>query len=491
MDMKNGKTSKKINILICILMVLAIITFSYAQFNQNFAWCLTGVVLLFICNVILGLKSIKTRFLFLIFQIPFFTFLVSRPFIGIITKVDGWMGSGQQKGNIVFAFILVFLSLFFMQIGAVGMDSLCQIQRKKCLNCLEKTENEFVYKLQFFSLMIFGVTMIFYMIVQIEPLLFMRGKTYIEFYSEYKSELPGYFHTIASFMKYSLCIFLATMPRKKLAIVPLILYVLSAIPMLFIGVRNPFMLNCLFVMIYFFVRDIKKSKEKWIGAFEKAGLIISTPFVLAFMSVYSFIRSQSEVQELNFFKQVFDFFYQQGTTFNALQIAYGYREGIKSLNNHYTFGGMLDYIKHGTVGQKIWGSEPLPSGNCEINGIYSNSLAHNLSYISMKEDYLSGRGRGSSYLLETYFDWGYVGVILFSVFLGALFIFFLYRFGHNVLESTIILVSLTSIYFIPRAEATGWLTFIVTVQFWICIAVCYMGAYVCKKISICRNIKKS
>lgn len=32
--------------------------------------------------------------------------------------------------------------------------------------------------------MIFGVTMIFYMIVQIEPLLFMRGKTYIEFYSE-------------------------------------------------------------------------------------------------------------------------------------------------------------------------------------------------------------------------------------------------------------------------------------------------------------------
>ena len=111
MDMKNDKISKKINILICILMVLAIMAFSYAQFDQNFSWCLIGVMLLFTCNLIFGFKSIKTRFLFLIFQIPFFTFLVSRPFIGIITKVDGCRAT---KGKYCFCiYIGLFIIIFF------------------------------------------------------------------------------------------------------------------------------------------------------------------------------------------------------------------------------------------------------------------------------------------------------------------------------------------------------------------------------------------
>lgn len=491
MKVKDMGRNNKSNTFMLFFVVGAVGLCIYAQYNQNLLCYLSGIMVLFVCNIIYGVQHIRNCFLFIIFQCTFFTFLISRPLIGILLQIDGWMGSGQQKENIIFSFLLVFLSLLFIQVGARAANLFYKNKQKVYVNVVDKRENEFIHILQMVALMVFGITMLFYIVVQVEPLLFMRGKTYIEYYTTFKSQLPWYFHTIASFMKYSLCIFLATMPKKKLVVLPLVLYVISAIPMLLVGVRNPIMLNCLFAVIYYAMRELKGSKEKWIGALEKAGLIIFTPLVLAFMSVYSFIRSQNAVQELNPFEQILDFFYQQGTTFNSLQIAYGYRKGIEYLDNHYTFGGMIDYIKHGTIGQKLWGVDPLPSGNCEVNGLYSNSLAHNLSYVSRKEEYLSGKGRGTSYLLETYFDWGYVGVILFSVFLGALFIFFLHRFGRNVLESTIILVSLTSIYFIPRAEATGWLTFIVTAQFWMCIAVCYMGAYVCKKISIYRNIKKS
>lgn len=72
----------------------------------------------------------------------------------------------------------------------------------------------------------------------------------------------------------------------------------------------------------------------------------------------------------------------------------------------------------------------------------------------MKEDYLNGRGRGSNYLVETWFDFGYVGAFIFSIILGIILLYMVYGFGKRALLSTIILVSLQNIFFIPRAEAT-------------------------------------
>lgn len=90
--------------------------------------------------------------------------------------------------------------------------------------------------------------------------------------------------------------------------------------------------------------------------------------------------------------------------------------------------------------------------------------------------YLSGRGWGSSYLLENYIDFGYMGVFLLSIILGIILIFLVRGFFGKKLISIICLVSMMEIYFIPRAEATGWLTFIITFQFWVCIIGCYIGS---------------
>ncbi|MCF2555207.1 O-antigen polysaccharide polymerase Wzy family protein [Faecalicatena contorta] len=489
MSIKIGNLKTKMDYCIIFLVVSGVLTASYAQYNQNIELYLLSVMLIFFVNILIGVQDVKSRLLFLIFQVSFFTFLVGRPLIGIILKIEGWMGSGQQKENIIFAFSLVFLSLLCMAFGVVLIEAFYRIKRSNVslTKSLEK-KNEFVKPLQLVSLIIFFVTLVFYLLVQIEPLIFMKGKTYVEYYTGFQSRIPGIFHTIASFMKYSLCIFLATMPSKKRAFFPLILFVLSAVPMLIIGVRNPIMLNSLFVVIYYCIREIKNSREKWIGRFEKIVIVIITPIALIFMAMYTAIRSQIALSESNPFRYLVRFFYEQGVTFNVLQIGYGYRQGIKDLKHHYTFGGMIDYIQRGTIGQKIWGMDPLPSGNCEINGILSNNLSHNLSYISMKEEYLNGRGRGSSFLLETYFDWGYIGVMLFSIGLAILLIVFLHRFGKKMLSSTVILVALTSIYFIPRAEATGWLTFIITIQFWSCVCVVYLATYCCMKIAWIRKI---
>ena len=74
--------------------------------------------------------------------------------------------------------------------------------------------------------------------------------------------------------------------------------------------------------------------------------------------------------------------------------------------------------------------------------------------------------------------------------LGIILLYMVYGFGKRALLSTIILVSLQNIFFIPRAEATGWLTFIVYIQFWLCIAVCYGGTLFCYKTKLFDRLKR-
>lgn len=340
-------------------------------------------------------------------------------------------------------------------------------------------------------MIVFYITMCFFILQEGEKLLFMHGKTYLVYYTSFKGQFSGIFYTIASFMKYSLCIFLATFPNKRKVFCALTLFEISAIPQLLIGVRNPIMLNSLFIVLYYVIRDVCGDVKKWIGKIEKTLLVVMIPLGLIFMASYSYVRSGLDVAQKNIFKLFIDFFYSQGVTFNVLAIGYGYRNNLPQRPwRNYTFGGIIDYIVHGRMGQKLWGTEPLSPTNVNnyTNGMLSNNLGHNMAYTMRKEDYLNGRGFGSSYILENYIDFGYVGIIIFNIILGILLIYMLKRFGKNTLVDTITLFSLTTIFFIPRAEATGWLTFIVTIQFWVCVGACYLAAYICSKSRVIQKI---
>lgn len=447
------------------------------RFNEL---CLAMVFLL-IHNIVYAFEDIKSRVLFLMLHITIFTFIISRPFIGMLRGEKWWMSSSQMAENIYFSVNIVFISMLFLYVGAEIAKKLIPFVEGR-----EQREKEkggrFFGNLQAVSMAVFYVTMCFFLIQEGEKLFYMHGRNYVEYYTGFHSQMPGIFYTIASFMRYSLCIFLATLPSKKRAFVPLALFELSAIPELIIGVRNPIMLNSIFIFLYYFIRDILGDKKKWIGKFEKIVLVIAIPCSLCFMTVYAYIRSGAAIVKTSFLRLLMEFFYGQGVTFNVLGIAYGHRMNLPERAwRNYTFGGMIDYIVHGRIGQLLFGTEALPEGNNWSNGRLSNNLSHNLSYLVRKDSYLNGQGWGSSYMLENYIDFGYIGLILFNLVLGILLVYMLKRFGRNTLLDTIVLLSMTTIFFIPRAEATGWLSFIVTVQFWACIAACYLGAYICDK----------
>ena len=103
-----------------------------------------------------------------------------------------------------------------------------------------------------------------------------------------------------------------------------------------------------------------------------------------------------------------------------------------------------------------------------VNG---NSLAHRLSYVALGEDsYLSGHGRGSSYILETYYDGGMVFVFSFSFLLG-LFLANINRIiqKRNWFINVIVISSLAGVFYIPRASACYFFSFLTIPHFWLMI----------------------
>lgn len=480
--MSRIKKSDLATYVIGILECLGVIFFAAGWISHIFNIMTIGLCFCFLHNIIFSFRNIKSRILFFIFNITWFTFLLSRPLIGMFRHIAWWNTASQGEENIRFAFLVMFISIICLYLGAIAAEYTHKRLKKPNVMLERKLADGQYLKviIRRISLTVFLISAFFFFSVEIEKLLFMRGKSYIEYYSEFQSQLPGMVHTVASFMKYSLCIFLATFPSKKVCFIPLFIFECSAIPELLIGVRNPIVLNSIFIFCYYFIRDkVITDKEKWIGKIETAISIIAIPCMMFLMSIWSYIRNDMKLVSFNPIKLILDFFYGQGVTFDVLAIGYGWQLGLPQRETrNYTFGGMIDYIVHGRIGQAVFGTSGLPEGNNITNAIESNSLAHHLSYVYSKNSYLEGNGLGTSYLLEGYLDFGYIGVFLINIVLGFILVYFLFWFKNNVLINTIILLSMSSIFFVPRAETTGWLTFIVTVQFWACMIMCYVGSII-------------
>ena len=331
-----------------------------------------------------------------------------------------------------------------------------------------------------------------------EKIAYIQTHTYYEYFSEFHSQLPYVVYELSTLTKYSLCFFLAALPKKSQAFPALVLYVLSAVPELIVGERNPIVLNVLFALSYYVIRDFFRREQEaaekedgiqgqmrekpWMGKFEKGVLILGVPAGLVLLGAMNYIREGNGGAggPANVLSIIADLFYKQGVSFRWLALGYG---AIPFLPHHgftnYTFGSFIDYFCNGSIAQKFFGAVNLGSSNSWIKAHYGNNFSHHLSYILLGESqYLAGHGCGSSYLLEVFADYGYLGIILFSLILGFLLVYGPRLGGKNALLFSVLLLSVTNLFLILRAEATGFLQFVLTMQFWAAFVICCGGALI-------------
>jgi oligosaccharide repeat unit polymerase len=444
---------------------------------------LVAIVCLFLHNVLYCTEHWKQCALFFFFNLTFFVFLLSRPFISMVRGDCWWYFSTEQ---VHFALTALSLSLIMLLVGAVAAVHLQDYLRNKNTRKEEIKGNEnastFSGNLQIISLVFFYGAFVFFMLLEMEKLIYVWKYSYYEYYTSFHSRLPYVFYEISSMMKYCLCIFLATLPKKNKTMLPFILYLVSAMPAMLMGLRNPIVLNALFILVYYLIRDILQDTKKWFGRAERIFLMIALPIGVLFLGAFNYIREGAKINAKGPVGLVVDFFYKQGVSFDVLNIGYGATSGLpQRAFRNYTFGNIIDYFMHGTIAQKLFGASALQSGNNLDMALNSNSYAHNMSYVARGQEYLDGHGWGSSYLLETFTDFGYIGIIIFSLILGFIFVAALRWFQKNQMLRIIILLSLTSIFFVPRAETTGWIMFLLTLQFWAAILICFGGAWLVTK----------
>ncbi len=443
--------------------LVAIILFIGGVIFSQLYILLFSVMIGLVLNILYATKNTRKNIYFLMLNITIFTFLISKPFISTLQGRD-WINKFSIDSQL-HALLFIMIALWFLYNGARMANY------KKNSNQEEKVNNKYknsmgVNKLQNISLILFGICALFSVITEYDKLLYMNGKDYVEYYLTYKNNFNSIITLLAGMSNMFLGIFLATMPRKKKVVVPIGIFLAYNLPTFLIGQRTPLVIAILFVFTYFIIRDYLDNTKKWIGKLERRILIIMIPIGIIVLSIFNYSRVKENLPTNNILGLFGDFFYSQGVSYDVLNIGYSKKDIIKATNDsNYTFGPFIDYIKYSTISQKIFGTKALPTGNNQIKALESSSYSHILSYLS-RTDYLEGHGYGSSFILETYTDFGYIGIIIYSFLLGYFLVRIPELLRRNLFVSSIVLISTLNIFIIPRAEALQFMQFIITPQFW-------------------------
>lgn len=465
-----------------ILYFISFTLMNYAKFYQQYELVLFGVMLIFISSLVYCCLALKKRMVMLMFFGVILLFLLSRPLISWVWGLD-WSTFYSVESNMTTLYIIA-ISMVSIIVGSFIHDIWI------CVHPISSKEYEkkdkVLFKITFdtfkrATFIILCGCMFLYFVREIETFILMRGKAYSDLFVIEGSILPGIIVKFANLMPYILCLYLAMMPKKKTVIILLGLYVASAVPLLLIGGRSAIILNFLFAIVYYFIRDVvdKKPDKKWLGKIEKTLIIITLPLFIIFAGAYNYIRDGKSVN-LSVVDLGMDFAYKQGTTYDTVLQGLHFKDQlIGKEKGGYTFYDFTKLImQDNIIAQKVFKQEASVGGNSLRKVYLENSLSHDISYAAMGKDYLAGHGRGSSYIIENYLDFGYIGTIVYSGVLGFLLMFAISGFKKNWFLSTIILSSLLTIFFLPRDHSLSFISFFYSYTFWLGL----MGTVVFAKI---------
>jgi len=449
-----------------LIFILGIVVFLCFYISIGWNGMLIGVIIVFISNILDSVYNLRKKHVLFILYICIFTFLISRPFISMCRGNQWWWVS--EKSN-KFAQMSILIALVCLRFGG-SFASVFQIKTRKAIYVQSDIYNGRVSLIRRFSLALFFIFVLFSYYYNIKAFLSIRGENYASYYIR-QTGTPSIIRTLASLTIYPLCVYLATLPKKRHALTIIALYLFSVVPEFFIGARGKLVIAIIFTMEYYLFRQFHNRKEKWIGKSEILFIIIATPLFIAFLGAYNYWREKAD-SSLNFFEIIVDFFYKQGISYDVLCRAYDAMPLFPhEVPQDFIFGPIIDTFKHGSLAQILFGAKPL-GGNSVYHALYGNSFGDTLAYTIDYYAYIEGHGFGSSYILEFYYHLGYLGVIVSSLVLGMLMVYINDWLNKGGLPRILALIILLNIFLIPRAPALGWSVFLFQPQSWVVIIVC-------------------
>lgn len=443
--------------------------FAIGHDNNDYCYALLGVALFWLYGMLYGIANLSKLYGYTIMNFMLFVFFLSRPTLAFFYDT-GW--TVWNDGIVERGLLLVFVSevaLFFGSLIIKQPDRAEGLQINKSVNYVESIQRA--------VLIIALLTALLSAYSTIKNYMHYSALNYEELYISRNSTDSALIRASANMFPYAVYVYLATIPSKKNSLVIMTIYVALGLPTFLLGNRASLVLRIAFVVAYFFVRDYidYSHGERWISKPLKVGFAAFVVLSVVFLGAFNYYRSGLNPNSETNIPIMLDFFYRQGTTFDTVCQGLQYKDDIMKLPHSagYTVGPIYDTVMHSTLSQAIFNTTSLGNGNSINMVMNGNSLAHKLSYIVLGEaSYLAGHGRGSSYLLETYYDGGIPFVALFSFLLG------MYLAGINRLiqkgkwfVNIIVISTLSRIFYIPRASTFDFISFLFTPHFWLIMAI--------------------
>lgn len=332
------------------------------------------------------------------------------------------------------------------------------------------------------SKVLFYVTMIFAIVSKLSIVLFVFKNGYTTYYIEYADYLSNnHFVFLSSkielMMPVALCAYLASMPKEKDYLKVAAVYVVYLSLSFFSGQRGPLALGVLLLIVYVIFRQGLK-KQFW--KVRKAYIIlfiIAVPLISLTLTLYSNKRFGFESNVLGVFSSIPTFIYEQGVSSNVIKRAYEFQDRIP--DQPY----VLEFI-HGGIFAKILGIE-VYHGNSVEHAMKGGSFTHTIGYVVMGKEYLNGRGTGSSYIAELFYNLGYIGVVLGNI----LYAFLLSRMltlnkKTTILKFSLFLFITPQLLWAPRGSFSGFMSMLSAPTVLVAFIIIFGGASLCHYIRV-------
>lgn len=404
-----------------------------------------------ICMMISAYTKIEIDFLKFAFGLTFFTFLMGREFLEQYSLHSVEKSFSQSVNDHLSISIFVALISFWMA------SNYFNERRKKTS---ESVTNRSAYNMvvRKYAKLAFFLSMPFAFITTIVASVIVFAVGYQNSYLVIPVLMENFpilylFDKIGILMPTSFCVFSATLPSKKEFYKFGKWFLLYSFLTVFEGARGTFLINILVfgaILAYF---QSMQPDEKW---FVKKRYVrwamIGVPLIMIASVAIKVVRSGDDWRKMDVTEAITDFIYQQGITGLSTKRAYDMQSSIpEPVSGFYTLEFLYSGLPARLLGNKVY------SGNTEEHALEGNSMKFALAYTTMGEGFLEGGGTGSSYIIETYYDFGYIGIALGSILYAFLFSLLYRASSHMILGKSLSLVIIGDILWAPRAGFTDFL----------------------------------
>ncbi|MCI8540998.1 MAG: O-antigen polysaccharide polymerase Wzy family protein [Erysipelotrichaceae bacterium] len=405
-------------------------------------------LILWTCCMIKPIQNIKQSIFYITLMLTFFLFILSKPFFALIEWRNVVSYLPITFNGIVFSCFVSAISIFSMYLGY-------QYSCKKGIAENKVNKKYDIRLLRQISFVIIVVSFIPNLIRVYEIFIFMLDHTYLEYFSLFQSNMNVILKGIAQLFFPSVLVYLATFPSRIQSLIVLTLLSITSLGGFIAGTRSKLIIPLVFSFLYFFIREyiIEKQGKTWLNKKMIIVVGIIIPFMCVGLYLYNYIRVDIDINNIDMSNPITTFIDQQGTTF--LVVGSGY-EKLDEIDDHtlfgYTFGPIEDRLINNRVVRSILNIPDFSAQSKEAL-MYSRNFSHVFSYAILGDLYFEGHGCGTSFLIEVFYDFGYIGIVIFSFLIGTLTNALLRFLKKNIIYVTVSLNIIYNLCFLPRSNA--------------------------------------